>query len=135
MLSHAKEGGGTSEERVARQKLVRQKPTLPVLPEVDLQEPIIITNNGKYLWSEHIDSTVGNFMLLHSYHLGESCGKGGFSSLPCPPMDTLLCICSQITNKLGNLKKKSLITLFYVFSLTWSLHHCFVSPVVICSTF
>jgi hypothetical protein len=90
MLSHAKEGSGTSEERIARRKLVRQKPTLPALPEVALQEPIIITNNGKYLWSEHIGSTVGNFMLLHIYHLGESCGNGGFSSLPCPPMDTHL---------------------------------------------
>jgi hypothetical protein len=54
MLSHAKEGSGTSEERVARRKLVRQKPALPVLPEVALQEPIIITNNGKYLWDQHI---------------------------------------------------------------------------------
>jgi hypothetical protein len=60
MLSHAKEGSGTSEERVARRKLVRQKPPLPVLPEVALQEPIIITNNGEYLWPQHTCYAVDN---------------------------------------------------------------------------
>lgn len=49
MLSHTKESSGTSGERVVKRKLARQKPALPVLPEVALQEPIIITNNGKYL--------------------------------------------------------------------------------------
>jgi hypothetical protein len=49
MLSHTKESSGTSGERVAKRKLVRQKPALPALPEVALQEPIIITNNGKCL--------------------------------------------------------------------------------------
>lgn len=56
MLSHTKESSGTSGERVTKRKLVRQKPTLPVLPEVALQEPIIITNNGKYLETLHINT-------------------------------------------------------------------------------
>jgi hypothetical protein len=49
MLSHTKESSAASGERVAKRKLVRQKPAVPALPEVALQEPIIITNNGKYL--------------------------------------------------------------------------------------
>jgi hypothetical protein len=74
MLSHTKESGGTTEERVSRRKLVRQKPTLPVLPEVALQEPIIITNNGKVLFGPaHQHSHFGTFhvtlFLLNEHHL------------------------------------------------------------------
>lgn len=85
MLSHTKEGSGTSEERVARRKLVRQKPTLPVLPEVALQEPIIITNNGKYLQSQHMDPTVGKFVLLHRHYLVNHLGRVPFPVFPVLP--------------------------------------------------
>lgn len=64
MLSHNKENGGTTEERVSRRKVVRQKPTLPVLPEVALQEPIIITNNGKYLRNQHISTHSSEYYLM-----------------------------------------------------------------------
>ena len=63
MLSHTKENGGTTEERVSRRKVVRQKPTLPVLPEVALQEPIIITNNGKYLQNQHISTHSSEYLM------------------------------------------------------------------------
>jgi hypothetical protein len=110
MLSHAKEGSGTSEERVARRKLVRQKPTLPVLPEVALQEPIIITNNGKYLWCQHVGSTVGNFMLLHGHYLSESSDDGAFSILPYPP----------ITARLVSFPTPQLFSFMYFLSLALS---------------
>ena len=47
-LSHNKGDIGSSEEKAARRKQARQKPPLTNLPDVALQEPIFITNNGKY---------------------------------------------------------------------------------------
>jgi hypothetical protein len=47
-LSHDKELNGSSEEKSVKRKQARQKLPLPNLPEVALQEPIFITNNGKY---------------------------------------------------------------------------------------
>jgi hypothetical protein len=63
MLSHTKENCGTTEGRVSRRKLVRQKPTLPLLPEVALQEPIIITNNGKFLQDQHISTHNSEYLM------------------------------------------------------------------------
>ncbi|PSN39818.1 hypothetical protein C0J52_18430 [Blattella germanica] len=68
MLSHNKPTNASSEEKTARRKQARQKPSLENLPDVPLQEPIFISTNAFKILG-HLGAYVNNHLEKFQFYI------------------------------------------------------------------